>query len=236
MLNLVSQVTTVIEDRTIPIGGQIWIYDKEIKTKDFKYMANLVGESNYRNEKNNESHFSAYLTARRNEWYKTRNRNEMFEVRYTPNENNNSNGITGAVNRLNDHHENQSQMGTLANDLTKVLNFCVSNDTAIHMMHSQHFNEDLVIPAIIKTMSELSKVTLNETEMDIDNMELLPKEFSTKSNYELHEFEIITKENKTILYNAYIPCLHNASPCYDCHTAGVACKERMKTFISNLYC
>ena len=44
MLNLVSQVTTIIEDRSIPIGGQIWIYDKEIKTEDFKLMANLVGK------------------------------------------------------------------------------------------------------------------------------------------------------------------------------------------------
>ena len=162
--------------------------------------------------------------------------NEIFEVRYAPNDNNNSDGITGAVNRLNDHHDDPKQMGALANDLTKVLNFCISNDTVVHMVHSQHFNKDLVIPAIIKTMSELSKTTLGDTEMDIENMELLPREFRTKSNYELLEFEIATKENKTILYTAYIPCLHQDIPCDKCKTAGSACRDRMKTFISNLYC
>ena len=44
MLELVSHVTTVIEDRSIPIGGQIWKYDGEIKTKNFKHMANIVGK------------------------------------------------------------------------------------------------------------------------------------------------------------------------------------------------
>lgn len=44
MLSLISSVTTVIEDRSIPIGGQIWIYDDKIKTKNFKYVANIVGK------------------------------------------------------------------------------------------------------------------------------------------------------------------------------------------------
>lgn len=44
MLNLVSNVTTVVENRALPIGGQIWKHDNKIETKKFKYVANIVGK------------------------------------------------------------------------------------------------------------------------------------------------------------------------------------------------
>ena len=44
MLNLVSNVTTVVENKALPIGGQIWKYDNKIETKKFKYVANIVGK------------------------------------------------------------------------------------------------------------------------------------------------------------------------------------------------
>ena len=44
MLKILSEVTTVIEDISVPIGGQIWMFDSKIKLANFKYVSNIVGK------------------------------------------------------------------------------------------------------------------------------------------------------------------------------------------------
>lgn len=164
------------------------------------------------------------------------NQNELFTIRYAPGNNNNGDGVSQAINRMSEDHRNCNMAAILAKDLTDVLNFCLERNTAIHMQHSQDFNEDMAISAVINTMIGLSKVTVEQAGSDIDKIGFLPKKFDTKPNFQLLEFDMRTKDNKTILYNAYIPCLHTESACNECVSKGLACKNRMKEFITNLYC
>ena len=126
--------------------------------------------------------------------------------------------------------------GVLAKDLTDALNFCLERKNTIHMQHSQRFNEDMAIPAIVNTMIGLSKVTIEQAGLEVENIGTLPKTFDIKPNFMPLEFEIKTKNSKTILYCAYIPCLHTETVCDECTSKGLACKDRMKEFIENLYC
>ena len=44
MLRLITEVTSITNENSIPIGGQIWMFDDKIKIEDFKYVANIVGK------------------------------------------------------------------------------------------------------------------------------------------------------------------------------------------------
>ena len=96
------------------------------------------------------------------------NQNELFTIRYAPGNNNNGDGVSQAINRMSEDHRNCNMAAILAKDLTDVLNFCLERNTAIHMQHSQDFNEDMAISAVINTMIGLSKVTVEQAGSDID--------------------------------------------------------------------
>ena len=150
--------------------------------------------------------------------------------------NNNNDEITESINRMNENHKNDGMGGILAKDLTRILNFCIENEKTIHMQYNNHFRKDLAIPAITQTMVRLSEINVKDAGPEIEDAGTLPKEFDTKKNFKLMEFNLKTKTGKTVYYNAYIPCIHNESPCDHCLNAGAYSCEHMKTLVKNLYC
>jgi len=156
------------------------------------------------------------------------------------NYNNNDEEIKQWINEIAEisRQPKEDEIEEWAIKLLDTLRYCSSQNKALYLKRSLHFNKDISIKSINKMIQFLSnsEALQNKWDAELDKYKLLPNLPSTKRNFIFCDTEISTKNGDIIYYNAYTACQHDDTPCDACLLSGTRNLRRRKEFISNLFC
>lgn len=183
----------------------------------------------------------AQTTALRNEAIKYNYRRTIVK---RGKENNNQTDIERLFCKIDPaYNEGVSELRQLMS-LMEILWKSASTNTAFKMARSDQYRpgNDVSIELMIKTIERLagSEVIKEEMVKILEQGKLLPKYPVQVENFHFDEFELTSTEGKTIYYNLYTACRHNAidgdEPCEDCSINSMKQRYYMMNMVKRLYC